>query len=87
MPYIEQLRRDQLEAYGYDGGPIPQPQTAGELNYCITTLIRVYMQDKVKNYALFNSVVGALESCKLEFYRRIVAPYENTKIEENGDVY
>ena len=50
MPYIEEKRRNALEAYGYDGGPIPTPQTAGELNYCITTLINVYMEDKIKNY-------------------------------------
>ena len=29
----------------------------------------------------------ALEGAKLEFYRRIVAPYEELKIKENGEVY
>jgi hypothetical protein len=32
-------------------------------------------------------VVGALEACKLEFYRRVVTPYEENKMKENGDVY
>jgi len=32
-------------------------------------------------------VIGALEACKLEFYRRAVVPYEDKKIKENGDVY
>jgi hypothetical protein len=36
---------------------------------------------------MYNDVIGALECCKLELYRRMVAPYENTKIKENGDVY
>ena len=27
-----------------------------------------------------------LESAKLEYYRRVMAPYEDSKIEENGDV-
>ncbi len=31
--------------------------------------------------------MGALEGSKLEFYRRIAAPYENKKMKENGDVY
>ena len=32
-------------------------------------------------------VIGALECAKLELYRRIAAPYEDTKIQENGEVY
>jgi hypothetical protein len=31
-------------------------------------------------------VIGALENCKMELYRRKIAPYEDIKIEENGDV-
>jgi hypothetical protein len=27
-----------------------------------------------------------LECCKLELYRKIAAPYEDIKIQENGDV-
>jgi len=62
------------------------PTTAGELNYLITTeIIRYYNRNK--NYQAINDVVGALEGAKLEFYRRVAAPYEETKIQENGDVY
>lgn len=32
-------------------------------------------------------VLRALKDAKLEFYRRVVAPYEDLKIKENGDVY
>lgn len=32
-------------------------------------------------------MVGALESAKLELYRRKVSPYEDQKIEANGDVW
>lgn len=31
--------------------------------------------------------LGALECCKLEFYRRVAAPYEDSKIKSNGDCY
>jgi len=31
--------------------------------------------------------MGALEGAKLEFYRRVVVPYEEKKMKENGDVY
>jgi hypothetical protein len=39
-----------------------------------------------ENYQHFNDVLGALEGAKLELYRRRIAPYEDTKIVENGDV-
>lgn len=84
MPYILQERR---EVVSVEACSVPAAETAGELNYQITELINMYMADKVKNYACFNAIVGALESCKLEFYRRVVAPYENTKCEDNGDVW
>ncbi len=62
-------------------------EDAGELNYFITTLINNYINKNTKCYTTLNEVIGVLECAKLELYRRIVAPYEDTKIEENGDVY
>ena len=32
-------------------------------------------------------VRGAIHACQTEFYRRLIAPYEDQKIKENGDVY
>lgn len=58
----------------------------GHLNYLITSLVRSYLGDHPR-YADYNEVLGALEAAKLELYRRMVAPYENAKIAENGDVY
>jgi hypothetical protein len=40
-----------------------------------------------KNYKHINEIIGVLECAKQEFYRRVAAPYEDTKIQENGDVY
>lgn len=65
---------------------LPEITTAGELNYLITSLAIRYM-DKGQNYQNYNDVMGALEGAKLELYRREVAPYEDTKITQNGDVY
>lgn len=64
----------------------------GHLNYLITQLCLAYINGtKASGYAAryqdYNDVVGALEGAKLEFYRRAVSPYEDAKIEENGDVY
>lgn len=35
----------------------------------------------------YDDVAGALECCKLEFYRRVAVPYEEAKIKLNGDCY
>ena len=38
-------------------------------------------------YQTLNAIVGSLECCKLEVYRRLASPYEDEKITKNGDVY
>jgi hypothetical protein len=39
------------------------------------------------SYKSINDVIGVLECVKQEFYRRIAVPYEDKKIEQNGDIY
>ena len=80
MPYIVNSAREQLD----DGG---LPNSAGELNYMISSLIDEYLHEYGKNYTNINEVIGVLECAKLELYRRVAAPYEDEKIEQNGDVY
>lgn len=56
----------------------------GDMNYVITRLLdRVYPS----SYTSFNAAIGVLECVKQEFYRRKVAPYEDVKSEQNGDVF
>jgi len=71
MPYIKQEDRP---------GPTMIAETPGELNYLITTLIQEYVLQKGLNYGTLNEVVGVLECAKLELYRRIAAPYEDSKM-------
>jgi hypothetical protein len=63
-----------------------KPQNAGELNYLFTMIADEYLSQG-KSYQRINDIIGALEGAKLELYRRVAAPYEDTKIKENGDVY
>ena len=63
------------------------PKDSGELNYLITLLIQDYLEYKNESYQTYNDIIGALEGAKLELYRRKIAPYEDKKIKENGDVY
>lgn len=84
MPYIKYEDREELQ--------FRPPQNAGELNYELTRIVQIYLYgDSDRNYQTsyqrFNDAIGALEGCKLELYRRLVAPYEDKKIVENGDVY
>ena len=80
MPYINQTRRLELR----NNDTVESP---GELNYLISKLCQEYLQNHNLKYQTINDIVGALEGAKLELYRRVAAPYENDKIEENGDVY
>lgn len=80
MPYIKEADRTRL-AFG-DGATTP-----GELNFELTEVLKHYMKHKGLSYQTINDIVGVLEGAKLEFYRRVAAPYENAKMAENGDVY
>jgi hypothetical protein len=88
MPYVVQDDRDELaDPLYYLGealGGLPDNKRDGGLNYVISTLVSQLYE---RNYRDLNAAIGVLECCKLELYRRVVAPYEDTKIIENGDVY
>jgi predicted DNA-binding protein with PD1-like motif len=79
MPYIKEKDRD----YAVNMGA----ENPGDLNFLFTHEIKKYMNLKGVSYRTINDVIGALEGAKLEFYRRVAAPYEDQKIQENGDVY
>ena len=55
----------------------------GNLNYFLYKLSRKLC----KRYKNWRSFIGELEAAKLEIYRRQTAPYEDKKIEENGDIF
>lgn len=85
MPYIDQNSRKNFEDFV---GKINNLGicSAGELNYLITNLCHHYIKSKKINYTTLNEVIGVLECAKQEIYRRILAGYEDNKIQENGDV-
>lgn len=83
MPYIKKEDRTKFDKGLEELAPAKNP---GELNYLITMLLHRYMNYNGHNYQNCNDVLGALSGASNEFYRRKVAPYEDKKIEENGDV-
>lgn len=54
----------------------------GTLNYLLFRLAK-YVCHSYEDYSNF---IAELECAKLEIYRQQVAPYEDEKIKENGDV-
>ena len=84
MPYIKKEDRKKFKELAVKLGI--DADCAGDLNYIITEIVHAFIKKKGKRYSNINEVVGALECCKLELYRKIAVPYEDGKIQENGDV-
>ena len=87
MPYIKSENRKKYEKVLRELVDILKPlspeEVDGELNYVVTKILKdVYPL----RYFHINKAVGVLECIKLEFYRRVAAPYEDLKIKESGDV-
>ncbi len=91
MPYISQEKRMLLEhpLASLAAGVIVEEQKnqAGVLNYCISALLNEVLKTNGISYRNINELIGVLECAKLELYRRIATPYEDEKIQSNGDVY
>lgn len=82
MPYIPESDRRK-----YAAKDIYTFEKPGQLNFAMTDLVVLYLKDKGVNYQSINDIMGVFASAQAEFYRRIAGPYENTKIQENSDVY
>lgn len=82
MPYIPEEKRERLRLNSQWKAIVP-----GELNFQITMLVLDYLDTHDVCYDTLNDVMGVLGCVKEEFYRRIVVPYEEGKIAQNGDVY
>ncbi len=80
MPYIKQEDRAALESPLYH-----TDLTAGELTYVLYRLAKGYACFHPSYFGLA-TVIGCFICAVLEFYRRVVAPYENIKATENGDI-
>lgn len=84
MPYIPPDTRGWLEDCLSLLRDNVDPLTTGELNYVLTSIL---LMQHPSSYSDFNALLGVLEAVKLEMYRRMIAPYEDTKRFLNGDVY
>lgn len=85
MPYITEERKERIE--------IPHVLNVGELTYVIDRMAEElawqmagYDFDKLR-YESLASVRGAINNAADEFYRRVIAPFEDGKIAKNGDIF
>lgn len=88
MPYVKPDERGQYVQV------IRLPANPGQLNYLLTSIVNAYYKERWSDdqgylglsYTGINEIIGVLECMKLEWYRRVAAPYENDKERENGDL-
>ena len=85
MPYISQESKENVDK-GLVALGLSEFGCAGDLNYGIHQLIAKYIDQNNVSYQTYNDIVGVLDCAKMEIYRRLVAKYEDDKIESNGDV-
>lgn len=83
MPYIPEYDRKKIDPLIDALVRRAEQLSVGELNYVIT---KVLISRFPRVYADYNQIIGVLECVKLEFYRRYVAEYEQSKLRENGDI-
>jgi len=88
MPYIPQQEREELdEIAGALITILRNGNFRGRLNYFISSVAQGLIEANGLSYSFLNDFIGVLECIKLELYRRVVSPYEDNKILENGDVF
>ncbi len=87
MPYIKADKRTKyaiiLKELTEIFKALPSEDVDGEFNYIVTKMLREIYPLR---YFQINKAIGVLECIKLEYYRRVAAPYEDLKIRESGDV-
>jgi len=86
MPYVDKETREllnrEISELLIDLEEYNEP---GNINYVLSNIIW-HLFNLNPCYETANSLLGVLEAVKQEFYRRKVAPYEDLKIGQNGDL-
>lgn len=86
MAYIKKERRDAL----WNDSLIDRDDrmlNSEELSFRITELFVDYIESHDLTYESITSIIGAIDSAKMEFNRRVVVPYLEYFRKENGDIY
>ena len=82
MPYIKKEQRPKMDAL-VDFMAAYGILANGDLNYVLFAFCKRYIKP---GYGKYKNFCGELRQCATEIERRLLAPYEDAKIIENGDV-
>jgi len=90
MPYLTDDARAKIDDHINDIIDVlinTDVSVPGGLNYAICRVADGVIAAKGESYSQYNTLLGSLEAAKLEIYRRMVAPYEDAKSYQNGEVF
>lgn len=82
MPYIKKEKRlvmDLVVKSMFDAGV----EANGDLNYILYKFAKYHVEP---GYGKYKNFLGELNEASEEIRRRLLAPYEDEKITENGDI-
>ena len=82
MPYVKPKDRYKLDLV-VRVLQLHKIKANGDLNYI---LFKFFKESVPKDYNSVKNYLGELDEVRVEIRRRFLAPYEDFKIEENGDV-
>ena len=82
MPYVKQERRVELD-FVVESIARADVKADGDLNYILFKYCKYFVKPSYNN---FKNFCGELQQAATEIERRLLAPYEDAKIIENGDV-
>lgn len=80
MPYIPEADRDAI----FKGEK--KIEKKGELTYAVFQLALDFIGAQGINYQNISDACAALHDAELEIRRRVLNPYEDEKIKQNGDI-
>ena len=81
MPYVKQENRAELDEVVELMDAVMNID--GDLNYILFKFCKTKL---IPTYREYKSFIGELNECVAEIRRRLLAPYEDKKLIENGDV-
>ncbi|MFA5599147.1 MAG: hypothetical protein WDA06_00985 [Phenylobacterium sp.] len=90
MPYIKEERKNELDVNKEINSIAKSLKDnnwgTGDFNYVISRIAWLLVKDNI-SYKTLSKARAAMNDASIEFYRRLMADYEDKKAEENGDVF
>ena len=93
MPYVKKEDRDDVDPMIQRLQTVLDPKftQTGKVVYVVTRIVDDYVTGLIREtgqgFESLSEGIKILECAKLEMYRRLLGPYEDTKAKTNGDVY